>query len=453
MKLTLFFVVLGIALFFVGLHFVDPAPPRRIVMATGMEGGAYQEFGKRYQQALADDGITVELRQTSGSLENLRLLREGAVDLAFVQTGVAGAAERPGLMSLASLGFEPLWVFYRGEPLQRLRDLRNKRLATGEPQSGTRALCLRLLGDNGLTNTAADVPIGGADAARALREGSVDAAFFVAAIHAPLVQSLLADPAIHLLSFDRTEAYASRYPFLSKLVLPEGVIDLEKNIPGRDIHLIAPAMTFVARENFHPAVANLLVRTATDVHGQRGVFERAGQFPSAEFVDIPVNEETRHALAHGPSFLSRHLPFWLASGVERLAILILPLLTLLIPLLRMAPPIYVWRVRRQIYRWYDKLVQFEQESRAVRHSSAAGQERIREQILRLSDEVSRVKVPLSYMDELYRLRSHIAMVLESKFDDPVPRKAAERRNPETPGTDAGTDGQRPAADGSPHKAD
>jgi TRAP transporter TAXI family solute receptor len=412
MKLTLLFLALGIALFFLGLRFVDPAPPRRIVMATGTPGGAYREFGEQYRKALAKEGITVELKETSGSVENLQLLKSGAADVAFVQTGVSGEVTGGGLESLASLGFEPLWIFYRGEPLERVSGLRGKRVATGDPGSGTRVLVHRLLKDNAVIDLALESEIGGAEAATALREGRVDAACFVSAVSAPLIQSLLTDPELQLLDIDRAEAYAARHPWISKLVLPEGVVDLGRNVPRHDVEMISAVITLVAREDLHPAVAGLLVRTGTAIHGQRGIFEKAGQFPSAEFLEFPMNEDARENLSHGPSFLSRHLPFWIANAIQRLAILVLPLVTLLIPLIRMAPPIYVWRVRRQIYRWYEKLILLE--SRLSQTSGAAA-EATRAELHRLDQEVARVKVPLSYMDELYRLRSHIAMVLRSEI--------------------------------------
>lgn len=409
MKLTLLFAALGLVLFIVGLKYVDPAPPRRIVIATGAAGGAYRQFGEAYKEVLAKDGITVELHETSGTKENLQLLQDGKADVAFVQTGVH-SGDTAGLHALASIGFEPVWVFYRGEPVRQLTDLRGRRIATGDSGSGVQVLAQRILSDTGLSDPSRQVDLGGAAAAAALREGKVDMAFFVAAISAPLIQSLLHDPLLRLVDFDRAEAFAARYPYLSKLTLPQAVIDLAKNVPDHDVSLISPVTTLVAREEFHPAVANLLIRAGTTIHGRRGVFEKAGQFPSAEFVDFPLSEDARHALSSGPSFLSRHLPFWVASAIERLAFLILPLLTLLIPLFKMAPPIYVWRIRRQIYHWYGKLIRLEHELRAA---SAPGREEVRAQLTKLCGEVARVKVPLSYMDELFRLRAHISMVLNT----------------------------------------
>ncbi len=427
MKIPLILTALALGLFLFCLRFVQPAPPKHIVLATGMKGGAYQELGEKYRDILAKSGITLELRQTSGTLENLHLLRERKVDLAFAQTAAAEPADYPGFRSLASLGFEPLWLFYRGGPeLKEFHDLRGKKIATGDPGSGTHVLATRLLTDNGLADPALDSHEGGEEAAAALREGRVDAAFFVSSMDASVIQSLLRDPDVRLLSLDRIQAYSSRYPSLSSLVLPEGVVDLARNVPPENVHLISAVMTLVARDDFHPALATLLMGTATRLHSGRAMFQEAGQFPSVSYVDFPMDEDTRLYITRGPSFLSRTLPFWVASGIERLSILILPLITLLLPLFRLAPPIYVWRVRRQIYRWYADLVKLEARRDALPEkptdASIAELGKIRQSLQRLGGEVSRLKVPLSYMDELYRLKSHIRMVFEGK-PTPLPEKA------------------------------
>jgi TRAP transporter TAXI family solute receptor len=417
MKLPLILVVLAAGLFVFCLRFVDPAPPRRIVMATGMSGGAYHELGLKYRDILAKSGITMELKQTSGTAENLQLLRDGKADVAFAQTGVGDPADDPGFRSLGSLGFEPLWIFYRGGKLEALRELKGKKIAVGDLQSGTHALAMRLLTDNDLADPALDSAESGEAAAAALREGRVDAAFFVASLNAPVIQSLLNDPNISLLDLDRIQAYSARYPYLSALSLPQGVVNLAQNLPVQEVHLVSSVMAMVSREEFHPALATLLMSAATEIHGRRAMFQDAGQFPSANYVHFPLSDDTRHYLSHGPSFLSRTLPFWVATAIERLSIIILPLLTLLIPLFKLAPPVYVWRVRRQIYRWYEKLVKLEVQRDAViarGHCADGGEmKKIREQLLRLNGEVARVKVPLSYMDELYSLRGHIEMVMNA----------------------------------------
>lgn len=416
MKLYILLAALGVVVFLLGLKFVDPAPPRRLTLAAGMKGGAYEAFGEKYKAYLAREGIQLEVRQTSGSIENLQLLKEGAADIAFSQTGVGNVEENPNFRSIASLGFEPLWIFYKGAEIKKLTDLRQRKIAIGDSLSGTNALMRRLLADNAMENDTGLELIGGGQALDALRAGTVDAACFVLSGSAPLVRELLRDESLRQLSLDRVAAYPALHPYLSSQVLPEGVMDLAKNIPPHDMNLVAPVMTLVARDSFHPALAGLLLRAAAEIHGPRGLFNKAGQFPSVDYVEFPIAEDTPHFLNHGPSFLTRHLPFWAATAIERMSFLVLPLATLLIPLFKLAPPLYVWKTRRQIYRWYAKLVRLEMQLRLAR--SAGGQksgedpQKIRRELGRLDGEVARVKVPLSYMDELYSLRSHILLVLD-----------------------------------------
>ena len=406
--------VYGPALMLSGLVFlllfqlVEPAPPERLILASGMPGGAYHRFALEYRGLLAREGVELEVRETSGSVENLRLLREAAVDVAFVQTGVADSTSQAGLVSLASLYYEPLWVFYRGlESLERLPELSGSTVAVGPEGSGTRVLALTLLRENGLDRPPTRLSdLGGPRAAQALREGAVDAAVFVASPRAPVVAEVLADPGIELLNFSRVDAYLSRYRYLSSVVLPEGAIDFQRNIPGRPVTLLAPAATLVVRTDFHPALTDLMLQAAFQLHAQGGFFERPGQFPSADHLDFPLIEDARRYFERGPSFLRRYLPFWAAVFVERSALFLLPLVTLLVPLFRIAVPTYRWKVRSRIYRWYRDLSAVE-----LSVDAGTGQSRVAlEELDRIEQEAAKVEVPLSYTDELYNLRLHIQLV-------------------------------------------
>jgi TRAP transporter TAXI family solute receptor len=417
-------VALVIIGFVAAYQFVDPAPPRSLTIATGNPDGAYYAFGKRYQDILGRHGINVTLVTTAGSVENLALLdrsppedsAEPRIDIAFVQSGVGSPANFPGLVSLASLYFEPLWIFSRSQSMpHHLTEFSGKRLAIGPEGSGTRHVALQLLTANsvihGDDHGTSMVDLGGAAAAEALVAGQVDAAFFVIAKRNPVLEELYARPDIHLMSFDRADAYTRRYRYLSSVLLPEGIVDLANNVPEEDVILLSPVATLVAREDVHPALVDLVMRAATQIHGGAGVFEEPSQFPSPLNVDFPLSPEAERYFESGLRFLRRIMPFWAATMVERLWVMILPILTLMIPLLRIAPPTYRWQVRRRIVRWYRDLQSLEATLQmAVKASDEAAREDTLAALDRLQNEVGSVSVPLSYADDLYTLRLHMDFV-------------------------------------------
>ena len=402
--------------FVVAWQFVNPAPPRTLVIATGQQDGAYYLFAEHYRQQLAVDGIELEIRTSSGSIDNLELLKNKAVDLAFVQGGTGSSADTDILSSLGSLYYEPLWVFYRGEQtLTRINQLQDKRIAIGEPGSGTHAIAELLLADNFMdAGTAAIQPVGGTAGAQALLQGDIDALFLVASPAAPLVQDLLHRQDIRLMSFARAGAYTRLHHFLSAVSLPEGVIDMQANLPPRDTVLLAATANLVVRDGFHPALVSLLLQIATRIQSSGGLFERPGNFPNSANLEFPLNEDARRFYEHGPPFLQRYLPFWSASLIDRLKIMLLPLLTLLLPLVKIMPPMYRWRVRKKIYRWYRELQLLDDASHE--HPDDAAQAELLKKLDTIEEEVRKVSVPLSYADELYSLRLHIGLVRNSLTD-------------------------------------
>ena len=400
--------------FAIAYRFVDPAPPSRFVFAAGSASGAYFRFAKAYQSILARDGVELEILETAGTVENLKHLRSDndPVQVAFVQGGVGSPAVDDGLTSLASLYFEPVWVFHRlGAQLVELNQLHGRRIAHGQPGSGTLAVATQLLAANGITEENAQLQsIGGDDAVRALLDGQIDVVFLVGAAHSPQIAQLIAAPGVTLLNFQRADAYTRRFRYLSRVTLPRGMLDLAGDYPRADTTLVAPAATLVARETLHPALVDLLMAASEEVHRAGGAFERYGQFPSPEFLDYPLSEEARRFFDSGPSFLRRVLPYWAATLVERLLVLLLPLLALLIPLLRLMPPVYRWRIRSRIYRWYRELLSIDP---AVRKESDVAQlQASLSELSRIEREVAQVEVPMSYADQLYHLRLHIELVRE-----------------------------------------
>lgn len=392
---------------------IDPAPPNRVRMATGFPGGAYAASGARFAERLARDGITVELVESSGSGENFALLTapDSDIDFAILQGGVGvGEPGSENLVSLAGIFLEPVWVFVReGAAVSDLRGLAGMRIAAGGDGSGTRALVNELLAENGVLERVSFLPLSGDDAASALLEGRADAAIYVSAPDRPYVERLLRSPRARLMSFDRADAYGRRHRYLSALTLPQGVISLTDDVPGADTTLIAPAAALVAREDLHPAIQELLVEAAAEIYRQGDILSEPGAFPSRDLVPFALSEQAmRYFERGGPGFLQRNLPFWAANLIERLWVLIIPLATLLYPLVQAAPPIYRWQVRRRITIWYRDLRRLEREGVAA--GSPEELERVRGELSRILAEVGRLEVPLPYNDDVYRLRGHIRLV-------------------------------------------
>jgi len=402
--------LLSLAAMIVTYHFVQPAPPQHIVLATGQEGGAYYLFGLHYQALLAREGIDVTVRPTSGSVENIQLLQNGQADVAFVQGGTGTSVDAPSLRALASLYYEPVWILLRRHAaIERLSDLRGRRVAIDQEGSGTRAIALLLLADDGIApKTANLLPLGGEEAVSALRAGRLDAAFFVISPRAPVMCDALAIPGVHLLSIKRAPAYALQHRFLSVLTLPEGAINLRSNVPPSDTMLLAPATTLVASEKFHPALVELILSIARRIHGEAGLFEQAGEFPARKFLDFPISDAAKRFFDSGPPFLQRYLPFWAADLIDRLKIILLPLITLVYPLFKLIPPTYDWRMRSRINRWYKDLQAIEDHIQTKEPNEDLSSEVA--ELDRLEANVGKLSVPLAYANPLYTLRSHIALL-------------------------------------------
>lgn len=425
LKMALPLVLVVTLVFGITWHFVQPAPPHRIVMAGGAPGGVYDSVAKSYAAYFAENGFELVVKPSAGSIDNYKMLLDpqSDVDVALVQGGTAPAAEqRPHLRAICSVYFEPLWIFHRSAtPIIHLTDLAGKKLGIGPTGSGGRALAERVLHENGI-GTAADTSTvlsgeAGPAAAAALADGRLDAVFLVSGPEHPLIQQLIQAPGVHLMSLRNAEAYARRLGFLSRVVLYEGSLDLAKDLPPRDIELIAPAAMIVARDTTHTAIAELLVQAAKKVHASGTLLNEPGLFPSANYVDVPMDGDAVHFLKIPQSFLHRTLPFWVASLVDRLLILVLPSLVVLLPLLKLTPVVYRWRMRSRVYRWYTQLRRID--GRQLAAPTAEQLKADRDELQALDRELARVKVPLSFMQELYDLRLHVAYLNDRLH--PAPR--------------------------------
>ena len=403
-------VVVALAGVLLALVLMDPAPPKNIRFAAGSPGGAYHAFAERYQRLLAEEGVEVELVETQGSIDNLRLLDDSEADVGLVQGGLATDRDREELRSIGGLFPEPFWVFVRSDfPAESLGDLRAARIAIGGDGSGTRILALDLQADYGgewIETTR--LTLSGTTAADALLAGEVDAAAFAASVESSYIDRLLVNEDVRLLPFERAPALARRHEALSDIILLRGVVDIGEDIPAADVPLVAPVAQLVVRKDLHPAIEALLIDAATSIHSEGTLLAPAGHYPDPDLIDLPITDQARRYYQNGPSFLRRYFSFDVANFLERAWVLAIPLLTLLFPLVRVAPPIYRWRVRRKIYVWYEDLRTLEERGRAADHDDQRDQ--VLEELEALQAEIGAVEVPLSYTDDLYRLRSHVEFV-------------------------------------------
>ena len=420
------FALIVVVLLVLAYLWLDPEPPHHMILGTGPENSAYDEFGKRYAAELKRYGITVELRHTAGSRENLVLLRDGKqkVDVAFVQGGASETIrtkeeeDREPIESLGSLFFEPVWVFYRADSfkdLKMLTQLRGKRVNIGARGSGTPGIFMRLMAANqmereDITRSA----LSDQDAVIALLEKQLDAIVLIAAPEAPFVQMLLDTPGIKLFETVHAEAYARRYRYIRPVILPRGVAHLSRDIPSHDVQLIATTTSLVARQDIHPALIQLLVQAAARIHSGPGWISRAGEFPSAQANEFQLAKDAERYYRNGPPLLQRYLPFWFANLIDRMWVALFSIIVVLLPISRMIPPLYRFRVRYKIFRWYRNLRAIEAELDTNQRS----RDELMGSLDKLEARVAAVRVPLAYNNELYSLRSHIDL-LRARLQKPT----------------------------------
>jgi TRAP-type uncharacterized transport system substrate-binding protein len=409
--------VLAVAVLWMAAAYFRPMPPRVLTMATGSEGDANYEFGKHYREILARDGVELRLLPTSGALENLALLQDkgSQVDVGFLQSGITSARESPDLRSLGTVFYEPLWFFTRdklqGRGIQVLQGLRGKKISVGPDGSSGRALVLKLLTRNGMDQDFAELlSLTPQEAGEKLIRGEIDAAIMLTSWDAPVVQRLLAANGIEPANFPRTDAYLALYPYLNKVVLPEGVIDLAKNRPAADVLLIAPKANLVVRKDLHPALQFLLLKAAEEIHSGPAMFQKPGQFPAEEAIDLPLSDQARQYYRSGSPFLQQHLPFWLAVLVNQLLVLLIPLLGVLYPMLRLFPAVYGWQIQRRIFRLYGALRFLEHDL----ETRGAGQnmDDLNSRLDRIEEQAHRLRAQGIYSNMRYTLWMHITLVRE-----------------------------------------
>ena len=426
------FIFLAAALLVLAYWWLDPNPPKRVTLATGPAQSAYEEFGKRYAKALAAEGIEVVMVPSEGSAANLQLLREGKVDLGFVQGGTSDYtdADEATLSSLGSLFVEPLWLFYReesarkvgstaaassipgdgnvgndGATLSTLAQLKGLRINIGTPGSGVPMLMAKLLESNRIDPATLQISkLAQTPAVVAFLSGDIDAIVFASAPESLMVQMLLQTPKVKLMNFSQSEAYSRRFSFLSPVRLPRGVVDLAGNIPPDDVRLVAPTTALITRNATHPALLQLFSQAASSIHGSAGWFLRAREYPNIENNELPIAKEAERAIKNSTPLMQRYLPFWVANLVERMWLVMGIIIAIMLPMSRVIPPLYTFRVRSRIFKWYGQLRNIEARIETGDNSA------LLEELDLLENNAEKISVPLSYTDELYALRSNIHLV-------------------------------------------
>jgi TRAP-type uncharacterized transport system substrate-binding protein len=424
------FVLLAALLLTLAYWWLDPNPPKRVVLATGPAQSAYDEFGKRYAKILASRGIEVVLLPSEGSSANLALLQSGKADLGFVQGGSIGTDIieikknnsdqsndiNDSIASLGSLFVEPVWLFYREDTAKRasvnatfstLAELKNLRVNVGTTGSGVPNLVDKLLDINHIDPASIKKSqLEQTPATMAFLAGELDAIIFASAPESLMVQMLLQTPGVKLMSFAQSEAYSRRLPFLSPALLPRGVVDIATDVPALDVRLVASTTALLTRNETHPALVQLFSQTSQTIHGGAGWFNKARDFPNATHSEFDLSKEAERNLKSGAPLLQHYLPFWMANLIERMWLALGIIVAILLPLSRIIPPMYKFRIRSRIFKWYGQLRQIEEQMIQKPESAAS----LRAELDDLDTRVGTISVPLSYADELYALRNNINLV-------------------------------------------
>jgi len=396
------------------LHFVRPAPPTHLIMGSGPAGSRFHQVAERYQKILAENGITLDILETEGSLDNFDRLTAAkpSVDIALVATGTAGSADPGNVVSLGSMFYVPLIVFYRNPAvMQRLSQLQGQRVAIGPEGSGTRMLALALLKANEIDGKGSTrlLDLEGEAARKALLNRQADAIFLMGdSASSDTIQEMLHADGIRLYEFPQADAYVRRFHYLNKLELPPGSFDLGENLPAERINMLAPTAELLAHSDLHPALSDLLIECATEVHGRASVLQNAGEFPTPLSHDLPISADAARYYKSGKSFAYRYLPFWIASLLDRAVVVVLPIVLVVIPALRYVPAAYNWRVQSRINRRYHELMALERQTLG----SVSPEERaaLLTRLAQIEKAVIALKIPGSHAQAVYALREHMKFV-------------------------------------------
>lgn len=405
-------ILLVIASFYLAFQFINPSPKRVITIATGSIHGQYYQTAIKYKELLHKVDVEVNIVTSSGSLENIKLLNEKKVDIAFIQNGTIKTNTSKSIEALASVYYEPLWLFYKKDlnDIQYIQDLKSKKISLGLEHSGTKDLSSEVLAINGINKDNAQLEYFNAKESKdKLLKDELDALFLVTSANSKIIKELLENKDIAVFSFKRAIAYSKKFHYLEPINLYEGTVDIYNNMPSRDIKLLSTTATLVVNKDFSDELIRIFLKKVKEVHKRKSLFEAENQFPNINNIEIDMNEEAFRYFTYGDTFLEKIFPYWIASNLDRLKILLIPLLTLMIPLFKGVFPLYRWSIRSKIYRWYDEVQDLDLSLDGLSKEELI--EKLKE-LEKLKQEIKEeTKVPLSYMGEYYDLIMHLELII------------------------------------------
>lgn len=409
-KIWLPLILLIILSFFLTYLFSTHKAKNEITIATGRENGAYYNYALQYQKLLEKERVKLNIITTAGSIEALQLLKDKKVDLAFLQGGTINQKSKEGLHSLASIYYEPVWIFYKGETLSYLNELKNKQISIGEKGSGVHPIALELLELNGIKRKGSNIhTLSTKESIQKLKNNEIDLFFSISSANSLTIKNLLSDTSIKLMHLKRAKAYRQNLLYYKVLTLSEGGINLKENIPSQNTQLLAKTAFLAANGDIPERLERLLLRKAKEIHSKQGVFEETNEFPNQENLEIPIGKDAKRYLEQGDSFLEKIFPYHIAQQIDRFKLLIIPILTLLIPFAKGALPLFKWTIRRKIYKWYKKVAMLDKGICTLsREELMENKESLEQLLIQVKEETD---VPLSYMNEYYNLMLHIDMII------------------------------------------
>ena len=394
------------------LAYFIPTPPSKVVMATAFKGASFEYYGRQYQEIFARAHVELELRETAGAVENLKLLQDPNADvqIAFVTGGISDAKHAPGVLSLGTVYDQPFWIFYSSKKqLDQLSQMKGKRIAVGPVGSATRYMAEQVLGKGGVNSeTATLLPFAGSAADKALKDDQVDAVWIIGVPEATAVQSFLRNPNVRPMSFPMVEAFTRIFPDLAQMTLPRGTIDIERVIPSNDVQLIGTKSKVLIRSDLHPEIVQLLLQTMKEVHGGADLFHRSGEYPNGTDSEYTVAPTAIDFYKNGPSFMQRHLPLWLSIHVQRAIAVLVTSIAIGLPLLHFLPQGYNWMTRRRLFYWYAELRALEASFESITSHRDLSDKQA--ELERIEDDISKIHFPLKFSDQVYTLRGHIDIV-------------------------------------------